>query len=147
MPKLIERVLAHLILPSLSKSYGLLSSRQASVEPNDHSIAFLNVKHKSGSWWKGLWKSMNLGLGPILPREIFDSAKLSCVGCDDCHLVAECLTRDQQIIFTNRSANGFRLCTKLACKSCILFVEDQRVNRSGKKAGKQLSIHLATTAL
>jgi hypothetical protein len=147
MPKLIERVLAHLILPSLSKSYGLLSSRQASVEPNDHSIASLNVKHKSGSWLKRLWKSINLGLGPILPREIFDPAKLSCVGCDYCHLVAECLTRDQQIIFTNWPPNGFRLRTKFACKSRILFVEDQWVNWSGKKADKQLSIHLATTAL
>jgi hypothetical protein len=46
MPRSIERVLAHLILPSLSKSYCLLSSRQATVEPNDHSIGFLNVKDK-----------------------------------------------------------------------------------------------------
>ena len=48
MPRSIERVLAHLILPSLSKSKGLLSSRQATVQPNDNSIGFLNVKHKSG---------------------------------------------------------------------------------------------------
>src|SRR6266481_7704238 len=99
------------------------------------------------AWLKRLWKSMNLGLGPILPREVFDSAKLSCVGCDYCHLVAECLTRNQQIIFTNRPANGFRLSTKFACNSRILFVEDQRVNWSGKKADKQSSIHLATAAL
>ena len=47
MPRSIERVLAHLILPSLSKSEGLLSSRQATVQPNDNSIGSLNVKDKS----------------------------------------------------------------------------------------------------
>src|SRR5258705_7466767 len=53
MPRSIERVLAHLILPSLSKSYCLLSSRQATVQPDDNSISSLNVKHKSGA---ALWK-------------------------------------------------------------------------------------------
>jgi hypothetical protein len=56
MPELIERVLAHLILPSLSKSNCLLSSRQASVQPNDHSIGLSNVKHKSGGLQTILWK-------------------------------------------------------------------------------------------
>jgi hypothetical protein len=57
MPKLIERVLAHLILPSLSKSKGLLSSRQANVQPTDHSIRILNVKHKRATLVAGLWKT------------------------------------------------------------------------------------------
>jgi len=51
MPELIERVLAHLILPSLSKSKGLLSSRQATVQPNDNSIRTSIVKQKS--WVSG----------------------------------------------------------------------------------------------
>jgi len=90
---------------------------------------------------------MNLGLGPILPREILDAAKLPCVGSYQRQLVANRLTRDQQIVFTNRPAKGFRLRAKFTRKSSILFVERKRVNRSGKKADKQLSIHLATTAL
>ena len=55
--ELIERVLAHLILPSLSKSKGLLSSRQANVQPSNYSIGFLNVKHKSACLSAALWKT------------------------------------------------------------------------------------------
>jgi hypothetical protein len=60
MPKLIERVLAHLILPSLSKSDGLLSSRQANLQPNEDSICILNVKHQPRNSLLALWKSVRI---------------------------------------------------------------------------------------
>jgi hypothetical protein len=57
MLKSIERVLAHLILPSLSKSKGLLSSRQATVQPSNYSIGSLNVKDKCSVVMAVMWKT------------------------------------------------------------------------------------------
>src|SRR5258707_9283690 len=48
-PKLIERVLAHLILPSLSKSISPCPAGGYRLACN-YSIAFLIVKHKSCRW-------------------------------------------------------------------------------------------------
>jgi hypothetical protein len=64
MLKSIERVLAHLILPSLSKSKGLLSSRQATVQPSNYSIGSLNVKDKSARLLTGCEKAA-IALQPI----------------------------------------------------------------------------------
>jgi hypothetical protein len=47
MLRLIERVLAHLILlTQFVKEHFPLSCRWATVQPSDNSIGFLNVKHK-----------------------------------------------------------------------------------------------------
>ena len=66
---------------------------------------------------------------------------------DERHLVAQRLTRNQQVVLANRPANGFHLRTKSPGKSGIFFVECKLMDRSGKKAGEELSVHFAAQAL
>src|ERR1700719_381855 len=85
--------------------------------------------------------------GPIFPGKTFDPAKLSCIGGHERRLVTKRLAPDQQVVFANRPANGFHLRTQLACNSCVLFVEGEMVDRTGKKASKEASVRVAAQAL
>ena len=90
---------------------------------------------------------MTLRFRPILPRKILDSAELPCIGRNQRQLVPERLPCNQQIVFANWSSNGFHLRTKFTRKASIAFIECKLLNRSRKKADKELSVHFASLAL
>jgi len=55
----------------------------------------------------------------------------------------KCLARDQQIIFTDRPADGFQLRTNLTRKSGILSFKWQQCDRAGKKIVKNPGVGIA----
>jgi hypothetical protein len=57
--------------------------------------------------------------------------------------VAKRLAPDQQVVFANRPAHGFRLRTQLACNSRILLVECKLADRAGKKTDQKADIQVA----